>query len=77
MIANGLVPFFIDWGTSPHPATSAAQGLELIGLRAEHPDAESVRHMFGTLGLEISVTEGGSPALIATIQSPLEIVELR
>jgi len=77
LVADGLVPFFIDWGTSPHPAASAAQGLELVGLRAEHPDADTIRRMFGQLGLEIPVTEARSPALVATIRTPHGIVELR
>lgn len=77
LIADGLVPFFIDWGTSPHPAASAPQGLRLVGLRAEHPDAISVGRMFDGLGLEIPVSDGPAPALIATIQTPGGIVELR
>lgn len=77
LVADGLVPFFIDWGTSPHPATSAAQGLELVGLRAEHPDANSIRRMFELLDLVIPVLDGRSPALIATIKTPHGIVELR
>ena len=39
VVADGLVPFFIDWGSSPHPALTAAKGATLIQLRAEHPDA--------------------------------------
>jgi len=77
LVANGLVPFFIDWGTSPHPAISAAQGLELVGLHAEHPDANSIRRLFEVLGLEIPVLEDRSAALVATIKTPHGIVELR
>src|SRR5512146_1137395 len=39
VVAGGVVPFFIDWGQSPHPARSAAKGATLVELRAEHPDA--------------------------------------
>jgi hypothetical protein len=38
VLANGIVPFFIDWGQTPHPAQFAAQGSKLANLRAEHPE---------------------------------------
>ncbi|HEX9639565.1 MAG TPA: VOC family protein, partial [Acidobacteriota bacterium] len=40
---DGIAPFFIDWGTSPHPAADLPQRCALIGLRAEHPEAEKVQ----------------------------------
>ncbi len=39
VVADGLAPFFINWGTTPHPAASAAGGVTLVGLKAEHPEA--------------------------------------
>ncbi len=77
VLADGLVPFFIDWGTTPHPAQSAAQGARLIGLRAEHPQPEPVRKMLQQLGLALTVSPGSKPALIATLSSPKGEVELR
>lgn len=77
VIADGIVPFFIDWGASEHPARTAAQGATLISLRAEHPDAERVQRLLNGLGLELSVTRGPRPALIATIDSPRGRQELR
>jgi len=75
--ANGLIPFFIDWGTSPHPSATAARGAMLINVRAEHPDAERVQKMIEALGLDLRVQKGSAPAIIATIESPRGRVELR
>ncbi|HTD52079.1 MAG TPA: VOC family protein [Thermoanaerobaculia bacterium] len=76
-LADGLVPFFIDWGESPHPAATAAKGLTLLSLRAEHPDAARVRKILTSLGLDLPLRTGPAPALIATIDSPRGRVELR
>jgi hypothetical protein len=76
-VANGLVPFFIDWGDTPHPATSAAAGATLISLRAEHPDPENVQRMLGALGLDLPVVKGAKPALVATIAGAHGRVDLR
>lgn len=77
LIADGVVPFFIDWGSSPHPGGMAAKGAALAGLRAEHPDAGRIELMLRPLGLDLVVTPGARPALIATIDSPRGRVELR
>jgi hypothetical protein len=77
VVANGLIPFFIDWGTSPHPALTAARGASLVQLRAEHPDAVMVQKMIDQLGLELKVSPASVPAIIATIDSPRGRVELR
>jgi hypothetical protein len=77
VVADGVVPFFIDWGKTPHPATTATEGASLVTLRAEHPDAERVQRMLTGLGLDLQVQSGSRPALIATISSPRGRVELR
>lgn len=77
VIADGLVPFFIDWGTSPHPALTAAKGATIVQLRAEHPDAARVQRMMGQLGLELRISQASTPAIIATIESPRGRIELR
>jgi len=76
-VAEGIVPFFINWGDSPHPARTAAKGGTLISLRAEHPDVRAVRRMLRGLELDLEVKQGKSPALIAVIDGPRGIVELR
>jgi hypothetical protein len=77
MVADGIVPFFIDWGSSPHPSLTAAPGATLVELRAEHPDPERVRDMLRKLGLNLAVTKASRPALIAVLDSPRGRVELR
>jgi hypothetical protein len=77
VVADGIVPFFIDWGKTPHPAATAATGASLVDLRAEHPDADRVQRILKQLGLGLSVRQGSRPALIATVSGPRGSVELR
>ena len=77
ILADGLVPFFIDWGTTTHPAGSGAPGVTLVDFRAEHPDPARVRAMLSTLGLDLPVARASRAALIATIDGPRGRVELR
>jgi len=77
VVAEGLVPFFIDWGKSPHPAQTAAPGLTLVSLRAEHPDPPRVEPMLRALGLSLPVQKGPRPALVAVIDGPRGRMELR
>ena len=77
VLADRLVPYFIDWGTSPHPSATATKGVTLLSLRAEHPDADRVQGMLRQLELELAVGRGPKPALIATFDCPKGRVELR
>ena len=77
VVADGIVPFFIDWGSTPHPARTAASKASLLDLVGEHPDAERVRQMLTGLGLGLRVEPGPSPALTAIISSPRGRIELR
>ena len=77
VIADRLIPYFIDWGSSPHPAVTAAKGASLVALRAEHPEAVQVEKMLRQLGLDLPVQPGPRPALIATIDGRKGRVELR
>lgn len=74
--ADGIIPFFIDWGVSPHPATTSPRGGTLVGLRARHPEAAHVRVMLRSLGLDLDVEIGDEPRLIATIETRRGRIEL-
>ncbi len=77
VVADGIVPFFIDWGDSPHPAASAPPGPVLESLRAEHPNPAEVMRALGVIGLDLLVEFGPRPALIATFRTEAGIVQLR
>ena len=87
VLADRLIPYLIDWGpstrsarsgqVSTHPSATAAKGVTLVGLRAEHPDAARVQKMLQQLGLDLVVTRGPKPTLIATFDSPKGKVELK
>jgi hypothetical protein len=73
----GLAPFFIDWGTSPHPAATAPRGPVLVSLRAEHPRPDLVVEPLAALGVALPVERGPEPALVATLRIVSGLVELR
>jgi hypothetical protein len=60
----------------PHPALSAPRGAILEGLRGEHPEPGRVRRDLAVLGLDIPVTLGESPAIIARLKTPNGVVDL-
>ena len=76
-LGAGLVPFLIDWGESRHPAQTAANGVHLVELWAEHPDPATILGALRHLRLELRVVVGASPALIAILDTPRGPVELR
>ena len=75
--SDGVIPFFIDWGTTPHPSTTSPQGGSLVGIRARHPEAEVVRATLQSLGLALDVVHGETPELIATLETRKGRIELR
>jgi hypothetical protein len=78
-IGDGLVPFLIDWGNTPHPSDNAPGGCELVRLRAEHPDPHAVRDALLALDVDdLTLIPGPEPLLVAIIRTPSgEEVELR
>lgn len=68
MVAGGVVPFLIDWGRTPHPASGAVAGPRLVALRGEHPDSAFVRGVLDAIDVELPVTAGDQPRLIAWLE---------
>ena len=77
MLEEGVVPFLIDWGTSPHPSTTAASGLSLVDLVIEHPEPDHLRQLLDRFGVDLPIRRAPHTALVATLDSPQGSVELR
>lgn len=71
---DGVTPFLIDWGSTPHPAAAPAlPALTLRGLLATHPFATGAATLLDALGVQLAVTAGpvGLAALLDTPHGPV------
>jgi hypothetical protein len=66
---DGMIPYFINWGDSAHPAESSPKGCRLVKLDLTHPDFQRVNEVLKYLGLDIQARRG-AVGLKATIESP-------
>lgn len=73
---GSLIPFFIDWMESEHPAISAPLGGKLAGFEIETPHADDLRRIFDVLGLDIAVKQGAVPRVVARLESSKGQMEL-
>ncbi len=74
---GALIPFFIDWGGSQHPAASAPLGGRLAQFAVHSPDAEQLRGIYWLLELDIDVIESPEAYVSAVLESSKGRVELR
>jgi hypothetical protein len=66
---GALVPFFIDWAESTHPATTAPRGGRLMSVTAASPAADRLKALYEMLGLAIEVTPAAKPGFHGVIKS--------
>ena len=74
---DGVVPFLINWGNSPHPSGVAPPAGEFLGLRIEHPEVDKVREAMAVLGADVEVVAADAPALVTRIRTAAGVVEVR
>ncbi|MFK4145325.1 VOC family protein [Streptomyces sp. NPDC004065] len=66
---SGLVPFLIDWGSSPHPAASGLPVTPLLALSASAPDPDELRPLLAAVDADLALTEGPA-GLTFTVDTP-------
>ena len=70
------LPFFIDWGTSSHPASSCPRGAELTAFEIQNPDPGKTNDALERLSIEPCALAWPRARLRALIQCPRGEVEL-
>lgn len=73
---GGVLPFFIDWGDTPHPARRLPAGGELRALTLRSPAAAALRGLLANVDGPIEVVEDQTPALEADLLTPAGHVRL-
>jgi len=68
--ADGIIPFFIDWGNSPHPSDSLPQGCTIDQFVAVHPAAEEMQKKLRVFDLNLPVYPGNEKRLVAHLNTP-------
>ncbi|GAB3294507.1 VOC family protein [Epidermidibacterium keratini] len=72
---DGLAPFLIDWGDTPHPAASGIPRAELTSFEITSPDAETLGKLYADLRLAQRPVDG-PVGMRATISGPKGSIEL-
>ena len=67
---GGILPFFIDWGATPHPCDDLPDhGVTLSAILGRHPDPSAARADLDALGVQLAV-EAGPASLRAELRTP-------
>lgn len=67
---GSLLPIYIDWQQSPHPALSSPKGLSLKSFEAMHPDAEGLKAAYDALNIDVPVKRSDRAGLSAVLSGP-------
>lgn len=65
----GLMPFFIDWLDTPHPAGVNPQAGILESLTLTTPESEGLRSLLTRLDVAVDVIDGSGPGIRAEIST--------
>lgn len=67
---SGVIPFLIDWGSTPTPAETVRAAAALDDFLVAHPDPDWVRQRYAALGTDLPVARADQPSLSLTVSGP-------
>jgi len=65
-----VVPFLIDWGSTPRPVENAPQGCRLIELTPMHPTPDLAQTFLDRIGIPTTVQFGSKSGLRFRFETP-------
>ncbi len=68
--AGGVIPFVIDWGSTPHPSTTLLNECKLLELVVSHPDVGTMRPVLDALQPGVSIVAAPQPGVRARLETP-------
>lgn len=75
LLGDRMLPFFIDWKNSPHPALSTPSGCTLTEFTVNVPQDQQYRSLMEILDIDVQVANGDEK-FGALLQTPSGVVEL-
>ncbi len=72
---GGIVPFFIDWTGSAHPAEDAP-AVRLVDFALLHPRPPDIRYTVFAVGAQVPLRTGDRKGVLAVIEGPVGRVSL-
>jgi hypothetical protein len=76
MAFDGVVPFLMEWGTTPHPTTRDLPKAHLLDLQVWHPDTKAVIAALDALRAPKIPVHAGEPRMSVSIDTPKGRLEL-
>jgi hypothetical protein len=73
---DGLVPFVIDWGSTPHRQSRDLPCTRLTSWTAIHPTAGILQGPLAALGCQLDIAAGDPPELVAVIEGHRGLITL-
>jgi len=67
---GGILPFFIDWGTSRHPSETATPGLTVATIHGCHPEPTRVSELLVALGETMAVEQSDRAGMFVELSGP-------
>jgi hypothetical protein len=73
---DGLIPFLINWGQSPHPSTSVECKCQLKEWYGCHPDADRISSILKKVGIEFLIKKADTPSMHLALKTPKGDIEI-